>query len=237
VVVTPEDFGVLYEACKALEAAGVPYVVGGGTVVTIWGRNRRTKDFDVFLNRESQETAMNALSRANFTTADTEKRWLYKAFRGETLVDLIVESRGNVQVDAETMAHARIVNQHGYDFRVMGPEDTLYRKILTLTEGRPDWYDALSIIQRQEGEIDWAYLLSKAQRYPRRVLSFLLFAQTELHAPEGTPNSTVEDLLFTGEEPGPIPEWVVFSLVRAIWLEAQRARKAPQHLEYLPKAA
>lgn len=236
-VVTPEDFEILHIACEALEAAGVPYVVGGGTVVTIWGRNRRTKDFDVFLNRESQEVAMNALSKADFTTTDTEKRWLYKAWRGETLVDLIVESRGGIQVDKETLAHARIVSQHGFDFRVMGPEDTLYRKILTLTEGRPDWHDALSILKRQFGQLDWAYLLAKAQRHPRRVLSFLLFAQTELHAPAGSPETHVEDLLFTGEASGVIPEWVVFTLVKRLWLGEQQYPQLRRKLEYLPKAA
>ncbi len=233
-VVTPEDFAILHEACEALEDAGVPYVVGGGTVVTIWGRNRRTKDFDVFLNRESQEVAMNALSLANFTTTDTEKRWLYKAWRGDTLVDLIVESRGGVQVDTVTLHHARLIHQHGFDFRVMGPEDTLYRKILTLTEGRPDWYDALSILTRQVGQLDWDYLLTLARRHPRRVLSFLLFAQTELHAPAGSPLSAIEDQLFSGEAPGLIPEWVVFQLIRHIWLGDKRWLPS-RRLQYLPR--
>ena len=152
--VTAEDFSILHEACTALDAAGVPYVIGGGTVVVLWGRNRRTKDFDLFLNREVLRAAMAVLSQANFTTTDTEKMWLYKAWRGETLVDLIVESRGGTCIDSEVLSRSRIVRQYGYDFRVMGPEDTLYRKILTLTEGRPDWHDAMSIVERQQGKLD-----------------------------------------------------------------------------------
>ena len=210
--VTPEDFRKLHVACDALDAAGVRYVIGGGTAVVLYGRNRRTKDFDIFLNREELEHAMSVLVRVGFTTSDTEKKWLYKAWHEETLVDIIVESRGGVRVERETMRRSRLIYQHGYDFRMMGLEDTLYRKILTLTEGRPDWYDALSIIVRQEGHIDWDYLLRCAQRFPRRVLSFLLFAQTELHVPPGYHRMSIDELM-TGDAPGLIPEKVIYMLM------------------------
>lgn len=236
-IVTAEDFATLHEACVALEQAGVPYVIGGGTVVTIFGRNRRTKDFDVFLNREVLRKAMNVLSLANFTTTDTEKNWLYKAWRGETLVDLIVESRGGVRIDDETLSHAHYVEQHGFTFRVMGPEDLLYRKILTLTEGRPDWYDALSVVQLQQGKLDWTYFLYRAANHPRRILSFLLFAQTELHPPPGRGLTAQDHCLFQGGDEGPVPQWVVFRLVEEVWLRSRRAAANPRVLDYLRKAA
>ena len=233
--VQPEDFKILRRGCDALDVDGVRYVIGGGTAVVIYGRNRRTKDFDIFLNREELERAMTALVRAGFSTSDTEKTWLFKSWYGETLVDIIVVSRGGVRVDRETIARARLVNLYGDDFRIMGCEDTLFRKILTLTEGRPDWYDALSIIERQQGRIDWDYLLRRAQRNPRRVLSFLLFAQTELHVPPDQRRVT-PDLLFTGDAPGLIPQRVIYALMIQIWRTAGAA--PPQFaLDALPEAA
>ena len=234
--VTAADFAILHEACTALDTRKIPYVVGGGTVVVLYGRNRRTKDFDIFLSRKYQRRAMDALSLAGFTTTDTEKHWLYKAWHDDILVDLIVESRGGVQVTAETIRHARVVNQYGYFFRVMGPEDTLYRKILTLTEGRPDWHDALSILDRQRGKLDWEYFLRLARRHPRRILSFMLFAQTELHNPSGTVR-LAPDMLYTGEHPGPVPDHIVYRLMDMLFREESGREEAPPALEYLPKAA
>ena len=230
------DFAILHEACTALDARRIPYVIGGGTVVVLYGRQRRTKDFDVFLSRKYQRLAMDALSLAGFTTTDTEKSWLYKAWHEDKLVDLIVESRGGIQVTAETMRHARIVNQFGYFFRVMGPEDTLFRKILTLTEGRPDWHDALSIVDRQEGKLDWSYFLHLARRHARRILSFMLFAQTELHNPPDTVRLS-PDLLYTGECSGPVPDEVVLRLREIVFREDTGREEMLPALEYLPAAA
>ncbi|OPZ83135.1 MAG: hypothetical protein BWY76_02423 [bacterium ADurb.Bin429] len=229
--VTAEDFVILQKACDALDAIGVPYMVGGGTAVVLWGRNRRTKDFDLFLNREVLRAAMNALSLAGFTTTDTEKNWLYKAWWGDLLVDLIVEVRGGVRITDETMLRSRVVEQFGVTFRVMGPEDVVYRKITCLTEGRPDWHDAISIIARQGETFDWMYLLYLAQQHPRRVLAFLLFAQTEMNAPACSPSSQVENQLFRGDSDGPIPEWVVLTLVRQIWEGGARSPINPHRLE------
>ena len=237
-VVTAADYVILHEACTALDERNIPYVIGGGTVVVLYGRQRRTKDFDLFLNRKYQRKAMDALSLAGFTTTDTEKSWLYKAWRNETLVDLIVESRGHMQVTAETMSRARIVHQYGYFFRVMGPEDTLFRKILTLTEGRPDWHDALSIIDRQQGRLDWEYLLhlTRVKRQARRMLSFMLFARTELHNAPGTIRRGPDEL-YTGEHPGPVPEWMVYRLWNMLVEEEMPVDEQLPELEYLPKAA
>lgn len=235
--VTAEDFEILQKACAVLDAIGVPYLVGGGTAVVLWGRDRRTKDFDLFLNREVLRVAMNALSQAGFTTTDTEKNWLYKAWYGEILVDLIVEVRGKVRITDQTLLRSRIVEQYGVTFRAMGPEDVVYRKITCLTEGRPDWHDAISIITRQGEAFDWFYLLYLAQQHPRRVLSFFLFAQTEMNAPAGSPSSEVENQLYPGTAPGPIPEWVVLTLLRQIWMRGARSPHNPNRLEMRANAA
>lgn len=195
----------MHEACAILDAVGVPYVIGGGTAVVHWGRNRRTRDFDLFLNREVLGPAMYALSRAGFLATDTEKKWLCKALRGESRIDFIVESRGGVRIDDETLARAVMVEQHGYTFRLMGAEDVIYRKALTLTEGRPDRYDAISIIDHQRERLDWTYLVYRAQRHRRRFLSFLLFSQTELHNPPGIPHNQADNYLYEDATPARCP--------------------------------
>lgn len=62
----------LLRTCRALEEAGVPYVVIGGNAVAVWvgsrdeGAVRNTKDVDVLLDRQNLQQAAAAMSAAGF---------------------------------------------------------------------------------------------------------------------------------------------------------------------------
>ncbi len=66
----------LLRTCRALEGAGVPYVVIGGNAVAVWvgskdeGAIRNTKDVDVLLNRDDLSRAAEAMSTAGFDVAE-----------------------------------------------------------------------------------------------------------------------------------------------------------------------
>lgn len=66
----------LLRTCRALEEAGVPYVVIGGNAVAVWvgsrdeGAVRNTKDVDVLLDRHNLERAAAAMSAAGFELAE-----------------------------------------------------------------------------------------------------------------------------------------------------------------------
>jgi hypothetical protein len=66
----------LLRTCRALEGAGVPYVVIGGNAVAVWvgskdeGAIRNTKDVDVLLNRGDLARAAEAMAGAGFDVTD-----------------------------------------------------------------------------------------------------------------------------------------------------------------------
>jgi predicted nucleotidyltransferase len=68
----------LIKTCRALEGAGVPYVVIGGNAVAVWvgsrdeGAIRNTKDVDILLNRADLELAREAMSKAGFGMAEVD---------------------------------------------------------------------------------------------------------------------------------------------------------------------
>ena len=68
----------LLRTCRALESAGVPYVVIGGNAVAVWvgsrdeGAVRNTKDVDVLLNRADLSSAEKAMSAAGFDMAEVD---------------------------------------------------------------------------------------------------------------------------------------------------------------------
>jgi hypothetical protein len=192
-------FEVFGEACRILEEAGIPHVMGGGVAVRAYGRERPLKDADIFMRKEEVFKAMDALTVGGaFHTRDTDATWLYKAIKADVLVDIIVRTTGNIFCTEQTFKRARRVELHGHSFLMMGPEDLLFRKILSHREGRPDLFDAFSMLEQPIADFDWPYFLrASAQLDVRRILGFMLWAQSELQ----------NDV---------IPKWVICSLNESV---------------------
>lgn len=173
-------FAVYHEATSALDRAQIPYVVGGGLAVRAYGRIRESKDMDVFVAMPRIQQTMNVLNTVGFHTRDTDASWLYKALKGEVLVDLIVRTTGDIRLEPEAIRRGRWADLDAFRFYVMGPEDLLLRKVFSEAEGRPDWYDALSMLKQPIPGFDWQYFLELAFKHGiERVLSLLLFAKSD----------------------------------------------------------
>jgi predicted nucleotidyltransferase len=170
--------GVLRDAIAALEDKGIPYVLMGGISSATLGRPRGTNDIDLFVEPDSARLTLDALETSGFTTEETDPRWLYKGFKDDILVDVIFRSTGDIYLDEEMLAHARVVDVRGCACRIIAPEDLLIIKALTADEHMPHhWHDALGVITGSD--LDWDYLVSRARRHgARRVLSLLLYAQS-----------------------------------------------------------
>jgi len=182
---------VLRAAVEALEGAGIPFVVMGGLVAAAFARPRTTDDVDFFVQPEHAGDALDALGDAGFETEQTDPMWLYKAWRDGVVVDVIFRSSGDVYLDEEMLARARIGDIRGTRTKRISAEDLLVIKAVAATErGSHHWYDALGIIARTP--LDWNYVVERArQAGPRRVLSLLLYAESNDMA---VPADAVEDL-------------------------------------------
>ncbi|HEX2048760.1 MAG TPA: nucleotidyltransferase [Acidimicrobiales bacterium] len=169
---------VLGDAIAALEDKDIPYLLMGGLSSATFGRPRGTNDIDLFVRPEHARLTLEALGAAGFTTEETDPLWLFKGFKDEILVDVIFRSTGDIYLDDEMLAHARVVDVRGCAARVIAPEDLLIIKALTADEHMPHhWHDALGVITGSD--LDWDYLVSRARRFgARRVLSLLLYAQS-----------------------------------------------------------
>lgn len=169
--------GVLDEVCAVIGAAGVPWILIGGIACAVFGRPRWSDDIDVFLRPEDAERSLEALAAAGYETHHTYPDWLFKAFKEGVLVDLIFKSAGDVYLDDEMLRRSRVESFHGHTVRVASPEDLLVMKTLAHSEPTPRyWHDALGVLSRSN--LDWDYLLQRARQGPRRILSLLLYAQS-----------------------------------------------------------
>jgi predicted nucleotidyltransferase len=144
----------------------------------VFGRDRGTRDIDVFVRPESAEHALSALAARGFRTKKEYEHWLYKAWKDDVLVDVIFRSSRDILLDQEMLDRARIETFRGREVPVAPPEDLVVMKAVAASEDTPRyWYDAIAMIGQTE--LDWEYLVSRArQRGARRILSLLLFADS-----------------------------------------------------------
>jgi predicted nucleotidyltransferase len=169
---------VLDETMAALREAGIQFLLIGGVGSCVFGRDRGTRDIDVFVRPESAENVLSALSARGFRTKKEYEHWLYKAWKDDVLVDVIFRSSRDILLDQEMLDRARMMTFRGREVPVAPPEDLIVMKAVAASEDTPRyWYDAIAMIAQTE--LDWDYLVARArQRGARRILSLLLFADS-----------------------------------------------------------
>ncbi len=166
----------LIRAAGVLDEAGIDYAVMGGLASAAVGRARHTHDVDLFVRREDALPGLEALGRAGFRTERTDDEWLYKAFWGDVLIDLIFESSGGIHFDEEMRRRRRPIAVHNRKLPAIPPEDLVVIKALAHKEHTPrHWFDALAVIEA--GDLDYEYLARRARVNPGRVASLLLYAR------------------------------------------------------------
>src|SRR5436190_6453640 len=168
---------VLRDVSALMDREAVEGILIGGIASAVFGRPRWSEDIDLFVRPQDAPVLLDALRAEGFDTDRTFPDWLYKAFLDGVLVDVIFKSSGDIYLDAEMLERARRESFHGLEVRVAAPEDLMVMKSIAHSEPTPRyWHDALSILSRSD--IDWDYLLRRARAGPRRVLSLLLYAQS-----------------------------------------------------------
>lgn len=168
---------VLFSALDALETSGLPYAVIGGIAASALSRPRLTHDIDIFVRPEDAQAALDALSRKGFETERTDERWLFKGWQDKMMVDIIFKSQGDIYFDDEMHRRARLIDYHGRKIPAVSPEDLIIIKCAVANEVGPHhWHDALAILSH--ASVDWSYLMRRGRRAARRLLSLLVYAQS-----------------------------------------------------------
>jgi hypothetical protein len=192
--------GVLLRAVDVLEAAGVPYALMGGLASAAIGRSRHTHDVDLFVTPEDAGRALDVLAGAGFRTERTDPEWLFKAYWDDTMVDVIFASKGGVLFDEEMRRRRRPIQVGDRAVAALSPEDMLVIKALANAEHVPrHWHDGLAILAARD--LDWTYLVRRAQPHAGRVASLLLYALSE---GQELPADPVRELVEAAVCPAPV---------------------------------
>jgi predicted nucleotidyltransferase len=174
----------LADAVGALDGAGIRYALIGGLASTAHGRPRATADIDFLVHPDDARGALEVLANARFETEETNPHWIYKATRDGVVVDVIFKVSGDIYLDEEMSERSAEKELFGHRVRVASPEDVLVIKAIAHDEPSfRHWHDALAIVAA--APLDWEYVCRRARHGARRVLSLLVYAQSnDLIVPE-----------------------------------------------------
>jgi Nucleotidyl transferase of unknown function (DUF2204) len=182
------------KAVAAFREANVPALLAGSLAVWARGGPETRHDLDFVVKPEDAERALQALEDVGMKTERPPEAWLYKAWDGEVLVDVIFEPRGLV-VDDELMARAEEREVMAIGIRLMAVEDVLVSKLMSLDEHSADYSQLLLMARTLRERIDWEDLRGRTSASPFAKAFFTLAeelgiapgAESSAAASEGTP--------------------------------------------------
>jgi hypothetical protein len=175
-ILPPETRAFYAGAMRALDKAGVPFLVGGAYALHVYtGIERHTKDFDVFVRPRDCRAALDALAAAGCRTELTFPHWLGKAYRGDDFIDVIFSS-GNAlaTVDDAWFEHATPGEVLGRPARLVPAEEMIWQKCYVQERERFDGADVAHLIRARGHDLDWRRLLARFGPYWRVLIGQLV---------------------------------------------------------------
>jgi hypothetical protein len=144
----------LKKAAGALRQADIPFMLGGGLAVWARGGPDTDHDLDLMLRPHDAERALDVLAKEGMEIERPPEHWLYKAYDGDVLIDLIFEPSGLV-IDDDIFARADELDVYAVRMLVMPTEDVLVTKLRAMGEHQLDYEAVVELARALRERIDW----------------------------------------------------------------------------------
>jgi hypothetical protein len=144
----------LKRATAALRDAGVPFLLGGSLASWARGGPESRHDLDMMVKPEDAERALEVLTDIGMRPERPPEGWLYKAWDGDVLVDVIFAPKG-LEMSDEVIQRGDDMDVLAISTPVMALEDVLATKLLALDEHSLDYSSLLQIVRALREQIDW----------------------------------------------------------------------------------
>lgn len=178
---TPFDelLATLKTVAGLLRDAEVPFLLGGGLAVWARGGPETAHDIDLMLRQPDAERGLEVLAGAGLRTERPPEGWLYKAFDGDVLVDLIFEPSGQPIEDA-AFERAEELNVYAVPMRVMALEDVFVAKLIAMREHEMDYESVVQMARPVREQVDWADVRERTNGSPYAKAFFTLVDELEV---------------------------------------------------------
>lgn len=167
------------KGAAALQRAEIPFALGGGLACWARGGPETEHDVDFMVKPDTAETALNVLADSGFRPEKPPENWLYKAYDGDVLIDLIFDPKGG-PVDDGILDRAEVLEVEAVRMPVMNLEDVLVTKLLALREHEVDYDSVLEISRSLREQIDWDDVRERTANSPYARAFFYLAGELEI---------------------------------------------------------
>ena len=194
----PAIEATLKRAVAALRDAEIPFLLAGSLAVWARGGPETHHDLDFVLRRDDAERALDVLSEIGMRPERPPEEWLFKAWDGDVLIDLIFHPRG-LEVDDELIQRGEDLHVLGITIPVMSIEDVLATKLLALHEHALDYSPLVRVARAVREQIDWRYLRDRTRESPYASAFFVMCE--ELGIASETPGSQGAEVRLVSPRP------------------------------------
>jgi Uncharacterised nucleotidyltransferase len=180
---TEEQFEAIRESLKkaaaSLRRADVPFMLGGGLAAWVRGGPESNHDLDLLVKPEDADRALDALAKEGLRPEKPPENWLYKAWDGDVLVDLIFAPSGETITD-ENFERAEELEVNAVRMQVASLEDVISAKLLALGEHEADYGPLLEISRSVREQVDWDEVRRRTASSPFAKGFFTLAEELEI---------------------------------------------------------
>jgi hypothetical protein len=155
----------LKKAAAALRDAGIPYLVAGGVASWVRGGPSTDHDLDFLIKPADADRALDTLADVGLRPEKPPEEWLFKAWDGDVLVDLIFCPAG-LDVDDELIERGEEREVEAMTMRVLSAEDLLVSKLMAMTEHSINYRSCLEIARALREQIDFGDVRRRTEGSP-----------------------------------------------------------------------
>lgn len=164
-----DGFNALIDTMKVavatLREADVQFMLGGSMAAWARGGPEPDNDLDLMVMPDHAEAALGALAGAGMRPERPPEEWLYKAWHGEVMIDLIFRPSG-LQLTDEVFERAEMISVMALGTPVMALEDVMVTMLYALDEHALDYSRLLAISRALREQINWPTLRARASGSP-----------------------------------------------------------------------
>jgi Uncharacterised nucleotidyltransferase len=175
-------------SAAALRDAGIDFALGGSFAIWARGGPETVHDLDLVVRPADADAALAALEGAGMQGERPPEGWLYKAWDGDVLVDVIWVLSGIENVE-EVLERARPLRVQSVSLNVLALEDLLTSKILALDAHNLDLAPLLRIARSVREQVDWPEVRRRTEHYAYSAAVFALLQALDVLPPEPAPGT------------------------------------------------
>ncbi len=163
----------LKKSVAAFREAHVPALLGGSLAIWARGGPETKHDLDFMVKPEDADRALQALVDVGMKAEKPPEAWLYKAWDGDVLVDIIFKPRGLEMTD-EVFARGDTREVLAISVNLMALEDVFATKLMSFDEHTCDYQSVLLMARSLREQIDWDHLRERTADHPFAKAFFVL---------------------------------------------------------------